>query len=334
MYLARKYIKGRCHYFIRESFRDKNCLRSRDLFALGTDPTRWIQYPGGNAYYIDEAVEDALSEQGLSPSGDELDDIFWLFIDPEIRYKIEPFRRREKRSRAERHPAAEETSGDHHLFDKRRLFCLKTGRTNLSHLQAVPAKIFRILNDKSRDEIEQLFIDMERILRPTEIKTYVYSVFALRDHFRESFAGTIPDFLDQSQVDACFVRELCRLDRDETFWAGAEQENRLHAYLIRYVIMFFDFDYAPRNFMEEYVRNFMNSRRDYHPPPPPPASMPMQEVSDIFSAGPEALKNMSRRELSRLYRRRARDLHPDQGGTSKQFIKLTEAYRSLLRRKK
>jgi DnaJ-class molecular chaperone len=43
---------------------------------------------------------------------------------------------------------------------------------------------------------------------------------------------------------------------------------------------------------------------------------------------------MSRRELCRLYRKRAQEHHPDKGGDSKKFIRLTEAYQSLLKRKK
>ena len=127
MYLAREFAKGKIHYFIRETYSDENCLRSRELFALGSDPAAYIKYPGGNAYYIDEVVEDALSAYGVSPSGYELDDIFWMFIKPEIRYKLEPFRRKEIRSRQSRRSPVVADDDDHHLFDKFRLFYLKTG---------------------------------------------------------------------------------------------------------------------------------------------------------------------------------------------------------------
>jgi DnaJ-class molecular chaperone len=59
----------------------------------------------------------------------------------------------------------------------------------------------------------------------------------------------------------------------------------------------------------------------------------METACRIFGKSEETLMKMSRRELSRLYRRRARDLHPDQGGKAPQFIKLTEAYKSLQQRK-
>jgi predicted 2-oxoglutarate/Fe(II)-dependent dioxygenase YbiX len=38
--------------------------------------------------------------------------------------------------------------------------------------------------------------------------------------------------------------------------------------------------------------------------------------------------------LSRLYRRRAQELHPDKGGDHETFLRLTAAYHKLLRVKK
>jgi hypothetical protein len=330
--LARKYINNNIHYFIRESYHHGNCLRSRDLFDLGTDPARFINYPGGNAYYIDEIVEDRLAALGVTPTGDQLDDIFWIFLDPEIRIRLEPFRRKEMQSRQARQPAVDPPVGDSHIFDKRRLMYLKTGQKNLNNIGTVPAKMFKHLGNKSRDELEQQFIDMERILRPRELKTYVYAIFNLQDFFTESFAKSIPDFLNQSKVDAHFVDEICKLNSDETFWAGVEPFSGLNEYLIRYAVMFFDFDYEPRSFMDEYIHRFANSHRDYRPPVPQP-SVSMKRASRIFGESEERLKKMSRRELSQLYRRRARDLHPDQGGQAAQFIRLTDAYKSLQRKK-
>jgi DnaJ-class molecular chaperone len=42
---------------------------------------------------------------------------------------------------------------------------------------------------------------------------------------------------------------------------------------------------------------------------------------------------MSRVELTRQYRRQAQRLHPDKGGCQTRFVRLTEAYRSLMRRR-
>ncbi len=54
----------------------RNFFLSRDLIDLGTDPASHIIYPGGNAFYISEMIEDRLLEQGAGDSLDELEDIF------------------------------------------------------------------------------------------------------------------------------------------------------------------------------------------------------------------------------------------------------------------
>jgi curved DNA-binding protein CbpA len=39
---------------------------------------------------------------------------------------------------------------------------------------------------------------------------------------------------------------------------------------------------------------------------------------------------MSKKELTRLYRKKAKDLHPDTGGDHQTFVELSEAYEKLL----
>ena len=84
MYLAREKIKGATHYYIRESYQDGATFLSRDLFDLGTDPAEYIIYAGGNAFYIDAAVEEHLDNLGVTPQGADLEDIFWRFLDSDI----------------------------------------------------------------------------------------------------------------------------------------------------------------------------------------------------------------------------------------------------------
>lgn len=332
MYLARKMVNGSLQYFIRETYRDGELLRSRDLFDLGRNPARYIIYPGGNSFYIDEIVEDSLSAAGSRSCFDELEDIFWPFIKPRIKRALESFHRRELCYRQTRRRAGTQADGSPHIFDKRRIYYLKTGHANQTGIGRLPPKFFRLFNHKSRDEIEQNFIEMEAILRATELKTYVYTIFDIHKFFRESFAKDEPQFLDQLKVDAYFIEEICRLNDDPGFWAGTEKNDGLHEYLIRYAIMFFDFDYTPRNFMEAYIRRFMNSRRDYQPLRRSHVSA--DEASSIFSVAKTALQKMNRAQLARLFRRRAMKLHPDKGGDHDTFVKLTEAYHSLLRSKK
>lgn len=332
MYLAHKIINGMAHYFIRESYRDGDLFNNRDLFDLGPNPAAYIIYPGGNSFYIDEVVEEALSSAGCEPSHAEMDELFWGFLKPRIKRKLASFHHRETTYRKSRQDFSEDPATAYHIFDKRRLYFIRTGRAQPDGRRRVPPRFFNMLYNKSRDEIEQKFIRMESILRSHEYKSYVYAIFDVRKFFTESFAGRIPHFLDQRKIDEYFLKEICRLNDDAVFWAGMEKDRRLHEYLVRYMIMFFDFGFEPRNFMQAYFRRFVNSRRDYRPPSRG-YTVSLEEAGNIFHSDTSDLKQMSRRELARLYRRRALKLHPDRGGGHDEFVKLTEAYHSLLRRK-
>lgn len=334
MYLASHIIKGKPHYSIRQSYQADENILSREIFDLGVDPTNYIVYPGGNAFYIDEAVTDRLEALGICHEDDILEDIFWPFIKPEIRRALEGFRHRGKRSKASRPPLeiAESASG-YHIFDRRRIYFLKFGRMDQGGLARLPVKLFRVLRQKSRDEIEQQFLEMETILKPDEYKAYTYVIFNLQSFFTEWFAKETPQMLDQDKVDGFFMDEICNLNADRTFWAGMQVGDHLHDYLIRYAVMYFDFDYARKSFMEDYLRSFINSRRDYRPSFQSSRAT-LSEASVIFEKTKSELKQIGRRDLARLYRRRAQELHPDKGGDHETFVRLTQAYHSLLKIKK
>jgi len=111
-----------------------------------------------------------------------------------------------------------------------------------------------------------------------------------------------------------------------------ETGDSLNEYLVRYAVMYFDYDYAPKSFIEEYIRKFINSRRDYHPPFTSQKAA-LEEAGALFKETPEELKKMSRKNLVRLYRKRSKKLHPDKGGDHDTFIKLSKVYHHLLRTK-
>jgi hypothetical protein len=332
MYLARKHIGGKTHYIIRESYRQQDACLCRDLCDLGTDPGKFIVYPGGNAFYIEEAVEEMIRSFGSEPAAEEMETMFWPFLRPDIRMKIDPFRCRERRARDSRRPPEAPDAFQAHIFDQRRIHFLKTGQMDQRSIGRLPASLFRVLRNKSRDEIEQGFIEMESALRPRELKAYTYTIFDLQQFFHQRFARATPELLDPDEVDACFIAEICRLHSDASFWAGMDAGDRLSDYLVRYMLMYFDYDYAPRSAAAEYIRDFMNRHRDYRPPATVVISM--QEIATVFGQSREALKKMSRRDLGRLYRRRAQELHPDKGGDHKGFVTLNEAYQRLLRTKR
>ncbi len=323
------------HYYIRESYQDGDDFLSRDLIDLGTDPAEYIIYPGGNAFYIDAAVEAHLDKLGVTPQETDLEDIFWRFLDPNIQRALAYFRHRENRSRAE-HKSKEKLENVElpvHIFDKRRLHYLKFGRMEQGYLWLIPQKLFDILRHRSRDEIEQQFLEMELQLNPREYKAYAYVIFNINQFFTESFAKKKPQDLQQGAVDEYFIDEICKLNQDHIFWAGLQTTTSLHEYLIRYLMMYFDYDYAPRSWVEDYIRNFINSRRDYQSPFKA-GSVTLKEASSIFGESREVLKKISRQELVRLFRRKAQELHPDKGGNHEKFVDLTQAYHVLLKSKK
>jgi hypothetical protein len=59
--------------------------------------------------------------------------------------------------------------------------------------------------------------------------------------------------------------------------------------------------------------------------------MEMDEIVEIFGEPLEELQKMNRRALTKLFRERAHDLHPDKGGEHDEFVRLTEAYNELLK---
>ncbi|MGD9183187.1 MAG: hypothetical protein PVG15_17015 [Desulfobacterales bacterium] len=335
MYLARKKIKGVTHYYIRESYPDGDTFLSRDLIDLGTEPAKYIIYPGGNAFYIDAAVEAHLDKLGVTLQGTELEDIFWRFLDPDIQHALAYFRHREKRSQKENKSKEklENAKLYVHIFDRRRLHYLKFGRMEQGYLWLIPQKFFDILRNKSRDEIEQQFLDMEQQLNPREYKAYAYVIFNINQFFTESFAKKRPQDLKQGDVDEHFIDEICKLNQDQAFWAGMQTTASLHVYLIRYLLMYFDYDFAPRSWVEDYLRNFINSRRDYQSLFKA-GSVTLKQASSIFGESRETLKKMTRQELVRLFRRKAQEFHPDKGGNHEKFVDLTHAYHVLLSTKK
>jgi len=97
--------------------------------------------------------------------------------------------------------------------------------------------------------------------------------------------------------------------------------------------MFFDNPFGQDTFLQDHVREFMDARRGWRFPEGK-RTMTLGEASSIFGVAKDILESMSRRGVVRLFRRMAQKLHPDKGGKHEEFVKLADAYRELLRRKK
>ena len=329
MYLARLPDKNNgCRYMIRQSYTDGPCYRSRDLFDLGDDPSRFIIYPGGNGFYIDTAVEDAIVENGVPVSQDDLEPIFLPFLDPYIRRVIDGFdRKRHSRSLSDTCTPADAI----HLFDRYRLHYLKLGRVDPRGLGCVPDRFYASLQQKSRDEIEYDFIAAERILKPEEMAHYTFQIFDLQRYFSEHFAHSHPEALDPDRMDRFFIKTLCELNGDESFWMGMDEAASLQPHLARYAVMYFDNCFPTRDPFRDFLRDFMNRHRIHEPPES--VQISLAESARLFGVTADTLKKMDCRALTRQYRKLALRHHPDKGGDPETFVKLSAAYDNLLKRK-
>jgi hypothetical protein len=331
MYLARKEIGSRQHqYFLRESYRSGGILYSRELAELGRDPGRFIVYSSESSFHIDEDFLRRLRLLGVTAPYNELEELFFPFVDPYIKNRQQPFRNRNAYrhwQRADEHllqRALDET----HAMDRRRIHFLRMGRTSAETVEKTAA-MYTVLLDKSRDEIEQLILDRELTLLSRDIQSYLFTIFDLQRFFQESYARSIPQALNRERLDTLFVEEICRLAADRDFWQGFALNDRLPYSLVRYLIMYFD---APPEEPAAWSRfaRAQRSRRSRRTSPSVSERMSRTEAFAIFALNGEQLAGMRKKDLTRLYRQKAHELHPDKGGNPEAFIRLTSAYEELL----
>jgi hypothetical protein len=218
-----------------------------------------------------------------------------------------------------------------HRFDRFRLHYLKLGRVDHREMGCTPDRFYAGLQHKSRDEIEYDFMAAEHILKPDELAHYTYQIFDLQQCFSEHFARSHPEGLDRDRMDRFFVKRLCQLNRDESFWMGSDDESGLRNHLVRYAVMYFDSCFPSRDPFHDYLRDFMDRHRIHRPPVSVQVSL--AESARLFGVTADTLKKMDCRMLTRHYRRLALKHHPDKGGDPETFVKLSAAYEKLLKRK-
>lgn len=331
MYLARKEAGRRQHcYILRESYRNGDVLLSRDLADLGRDPGRFIVYSSESSFHLNEDFLRGLRAQGVTAPYSELEALFFPFVDPYIQNRVQPFRNRSRyrawqpASEALRQRAMQET----HIMDRRRLHYLRMGRISPETVNKTEA-LYTILLDKSRDEIEQLIMAREQALPPHEYQSYLFAIFDLQRFFQESYARSIPQALNRDRMDTLIVEEICRLAADRDFWQGYPATACLPHYLIRYLIMYFDAVPDEPAAWARFTR-FSRTRRFHRGDVATAEKMSRTEAFAIFGLSGVQLAGMRKKDLTRLYRQKAHELHPDKGGETEQFIRLTAAYEELL----
>ncbi len=334
MYLAFIKTGKKATYFLRESVRkaagessaSKERLIHRDLYDLGPSPGAWIDYPGGNAWYVDPDLEAAVLHTCQNFDPDLFEELFWPFVRSDIRQAVEGFRNRSDTVKNPRSTTQEKETlaRSTHAFDKRRTHFLKFGNMDQGPLPNMPAILFKEIQEKSRDEIEQAFMTKEKTLKPNDLKSYVYTIFDLQSFFKGFMAKTMPQALDQERIETLFLKEICRINR-HLFGLTS-----LSSYMVRYLIMFFDNEYAESLLLEEMERAFRSRHRTFHPPPP--QNISTAKARALFKLSKEDLKNLNPRKLTRLYRKLAREHHPDRGGSHDKFVEINNAYQTLLQR--
>ena len=307
---------------------------------LGANPGDHIEYPGGNSFHVKEDLLERVQEIAERFSEDELESLFMPFLDPHIRRVVEQFERPR-----DHHKPWGSLSGDEvlieqkklHSFDKRRLHYLRFGRIQMGNLDRRPSRFLQILSEKSRDEIEAMMERMEMILAPHERRAYVYTAFHLQNHFRHLHTRNHPSALDPESVDKLFVEDICRLNRDKRFFEGVPSHDyqSLHSYLIKYLILYFDNDFVPGTFWNQYMKDFMWQHQFHRKPKSQSRPSPSNdEACQSLEISLEDFQKMDRKKLTQCYRRLAKKTHPDRGGDSKHFVEIKAAYEALLQIKK
>ncbi len=338
MYLAQEYNdKGELRFFIRETVEDSSGnLVPRQLFDLGRDPAQFLQYIDDRIFFISSEVEDALSRHEVKYEYDELEELFWPFVDVEVKATIESFcgrrvRHSGKRLRRKRR-MAHDLFNQTHIFDRRRLYYLKFVQIDMGDAVETPLPIYEILVGKCRDEIENRIAFMELELRPWEMRGYLYAIFDVASGFAPKLTRFVPDAQDIELIDKYFMEEICRLNCDSAL-LGQEVKDKdsacLHPYLRKYLFMFFDTYFSNRGNWKQRGRTDQTSR-EWTPPAPPQSSDHMQAMGLTEAQ----FQEMDQHEFTRYFRKKAQELHPDKGGDHETFVAFINAYQILLMRKK
>lgn len=334
MYLARIRHGQGMRYFLRQSFFDqeRGCYLFRQVFDLGAHPGDFINRSDETVLLFHSELEEAVAEAGAGwQSTSLLEDLLWRFFTREEQAHLARFRHREPLvNRPFSSEDEERLVREIHLFDRKRLYFLRYGAVDQSRLARMHKKLCRPLFGQCRDEREFFFQEQERVLGPTDYRTYVFAIFDLQRFFSESFAPYMPEALDPILMADRLVEEICRLNGDQRFWRGVPASTSLQEHLQRYLVMFFDYQFAERSFAADFSRQFTDSHRTFRWPEQ--KTRTDEEKSAIFGKPMEDLRRMPQRDLARLFRRRAKELHPDGGGDHEQFILLADAYADLRRR--
>lgn len=334
MYLATIHCGTSIAYQIRQSYPDPatDVFRSRLIFDLGSNPAEHMEFMGEAVVFFNSALERAIRAHTSVDTDVLLEKLLWNFLPRPTRERLSRFDRNDNYvPRPISRQDKEKIGKQIHIFDRRRLYYLHYRAIDQSRLYTMREAVCRPLLDQSRDEREYYFAELEKALTPGEYRNYLYAIFNLQRFFNVSFASYMPEALPQDEVADHFIEELCHHNDNLLFWQQERKPYSLHPHLIRYLVMYFDFAPRIRTFSDEYIRQFMNSHRIFHWPKQH-APVSEEKINQLFGQPLTALKKLSRKELNRLYRKKALKFHPDQGGDHDRFIELTAVYTALVKK--
>lgn len=322
MYVAVVRERDGRRYELRRSVPCEAGFKAEVLLDLGKDLSRVVGFgPFGLSYTEDmQTILDALGVD----SG-ELDKAFEPFVPRSCRPVTERGRvwKRTVLTREQ-----EYTIRLLHPFDRRRMAYLRSGAVDLSRINEVNPKLFCVLVGKSRDELEQMFMRMEAQLSLDEARAYVHAAFNLQRYFASLTARTVPEALDPERHDEAFLQEFCAIHDDASFCFGLP--GGVHDYMRRYAWLHFDFCFPGR---DEFQILFERFRNDFRRLPSRRDAMAPERIVDLFGVSLAKIRSMSRRELARIFRKKAMAMHPDKGGDHDRFVELLEAYKRIVKTK-
>ncbi len=336
MYLAyRTYYQKRA-YSLKESIysKESNTYISKTLFDLGTTPQSHINEEEPGYFTFSDSLVEAVQPHAKKNYHILLEELLFDFFSPETKKFLLKYPSRKKITIS---PLSQEEKvkiqNEIDLFDLRRLYFLRYGAIDQRHLHKLHKKCCRPLLSKSRDEKEYYFTKEEAVLQPLEKKSYVYAIFNLQQHFSQSFAAFMPAGLPETELEDYFLLELCKLNQQPGFFNEDLLPNVLHHHLQRYVIMFFDSLFQTDSFASHFINRFIRDHRTFVWPETSPG-IDDQTIFKLFGKNKSELQQLDKRELTSLYRKAAKKLHPDKGGDHELFIQLTEAYKQILENKR
>lgn len=334
MYLAKLQYGSTIHYQLRHSLATENQHHDyKIVFNLGAQPSDYFTIIEDHiVIFEDDLLQTVTQAIGKDPET-LLENLLFEFFPQSVQQKLNTFKVRTAQYRGPlTTDEQKQIQTQVHIFDRRRLYYLRYGAVDQSRLTRLHEKCCRPLLGQSRDEREYYFMAEEKVLDPGSYFQYIFAIFNLQKHFQQSFAPWLPEALAMEEVGDLLTEVICTLQKDKIFWQGQKGGNSLHAHLTRYLWMFFD--YAPHipSFEKDYVRAFMGNHRTFKWPEKK-VTVPPEKIEEIFGISHSHLTALNKEELTRLYRKKAMQLHPDKGGDAEQFIVLTEVYTTLLNKK-